>query len=209
MSQNEPPKEADQIPEPPNTPDAETGRIGPPSFDGDRQRPFREDVILALIEHGNRSLLILLIVIVAGIVAFIAKEPLTRWLSSAESVKLGYFEVQLPRQARSAGVSSELRSLIGLNDQQLQLFLIIGKGRETKAAGEFDISYSGEEITKENLEQLQSLGLINGVGPGTAPNTFRWGVTDNGKKLHKVLLDNATASIRMAAAVADCPAAGN
>lgn len=195
MSETDPP-----APQPPVETD-------PPkvSTSASTNRQFRRQVILAIIEHGNRSIAILLVAGMVLIAICILRVPLRSWLSRAQSVKVWSFELQLREQARSQQISAELSKLQYLDDKQLQLFLIIGKFREHKAAGSFEISYSGEELNKPNLEKLQSLGLITYVETAPGSNHFNWLVTEGGAKLHKLLFETAAQSIKTAAIMENCP----
>ena len=193
MSQTDPPA--------PQQPTETDPTKAPTSASTNRQ--FRRQMILAIIEHGNRSIAILLVAGMVLIAICILRVPLRSWLSKAQSVRVGSFEITLREQARSQHISSELSKLQYLDEKQLQLFLIIGKFREHKAAGDFHVSYSGEELNKPNLEKLQSLGLITYSETAPDSNTFTWKVTDGGQKLHTLLLGAAAQSIKIAAQ--DCP----
>lgn len=195
MSQNDPPAPQQPI---------ETDRTEV-STSASTDRQFKKELILAIIEHGNRSIAILLVAVMVLIAVWILRAPLRSWLSNAQSVKVGSFEIRLREQARSQQISNELSKLQYLDDAQLQLFLIIGRFRERKSAGDFHISYSGEELNKQNLDKLQSLGLVTDVQIAPDTNQFTWKVTETGTKLHKLLLGNAIQSIRAAAALENCP----
>lgn len=190
---------------PTEPPAAETSvASNPDTTSASANRSFKHDVILAVIEHGNRSIAIILIGVMVLVAVWILRAPLRSWLANAESVKVSWFEIRLREQARTEKISNELSKLQYLDDVQLQLFLIIGRFRERKSAGDFNISYTGEELTKPNLDKLQSLGLVTDVQTAPGTNNFSWTVTENGTKLHKLLLDNAVRSIKTAAETANC-----
>ncbi len=183
---------------PPTKPAPVTGTAAP-----NGQRRFSHDVILAIIEHGNRSIIILVIAFLALITIYCARDPLGAWLSKTGSLRVASFEWKVREEAARAQVSSELSKLRSLDNGQLQLFLIIGSFREKKAAGDFNINYTGEELTKPNLDKLQELGLVSDVG--VAPNgNFIWTVTPTGYKLHRVLFENTIEAIKAAATNCNC-----
>jgi len=163
--------------------------------------PFRRELALAIIQHANRSVAILLIALMVAIGVFFARDRLANLLVNAESIKAGSFEIKLRQAAVDQHVAAEFARLAGLTDHQLQLFLILGKARKTDAAGRFDIEYTGEEITRENLEVLQQVGLLSGVKE-VAPagsSRFEWTVTPKGTQLHSLLLEQIVRSVRNAA----------
>lgn len=126
----------------------EAPKIEPPERTAAPPNDFRRELLIAIIQHGNRSIVILLISIMVAIGVLLARKELAGWLSNAESVKAFSFEVRLREGAKSKGLDTEFSKLANLNDEQLQLFLVLGKQRISKAAGEFSISYAGEELTR-------------------------------------------------------------
>ena len=166
---------------------------------------FRRELALATVQHANRSIAILLIALVVASVVYLARKELTCWLSNAESVKAGSFEVRLRAGVRANQLGSEFSKLVELNDQQLQLFLILGKQRGSTAAGPYGIAYTGEEITGPNLAKLKDIGLLATVTQ-KGSNNYDWDVSDKGVRLHKLLLEHIITSIKEAA-VCQCEAA--
>ncbi len=159
---------------------------------------FRSELALATIQHANRSLVILLIAFMVAIGTYCGRKQLSNLLANAKSIKAGGFEIELQEAAVNRGVAPEFARLAGLNDQQLQLFLIAGKKRGSNAAGTDDISYTGEEVTKENLYKLQEIGLLTGIEE-FGDKRYRWQVTDKGVQLHELLRGQIVISVREAA----------
>jgi hypothetical protein len=147
------------------------------------------EVLLAFIQYGSRPVAILFIGLLLIIWLFTVREPLFGLLENAQ-LKYGLFEVKLLKKASSANLSTRLRALENLNEQQLQLFLIIGKKRE-------HISYIGEEVTEENLKKLQEAGLLKQVEK--TETGFWWEVSEDGKKLHDIIRSLIISSIRRSA----------
>src|SRR6185503_12905145 len=110
-------------------------------------------VSLALIEHTSRPLAYLIIAILAF---FFVREPIFDLLRDAQKVKVGSFEVELRARVNQANVGDEFRALQSLDDEQLQLFLIVGKERSDKVP----VIYEGEEAIEENFSKLRELGLL-------------------------------------------------
>ena len=157
-----------------------------------KTREAKTEVVLALIEHGSLPAAILLIGLFLIIWLFTVREPLFDLLRKAETLKVGSFELGLRENADSANLGPELRALKGLNDAQLQLFLIIGKKRQS-------ISYTGEELTQENLRKLQAVGLLTEVRENPK-GSFWWEVSEKGNKLHDIIRTLIFSSIRRTAA---------
>jgi hypothetical protein len=149
-------------------------------------------VLLALIEHGSRPVAILLLGLFLIMWLFTARRPLFELLSDAQRLKVGSFELQLRKSTDAADLRPELRALQGLNDEQLQLFLVIGKERK-------HITYNGEEVTEENLNRLQKAGLLAEVRK-EPQGGFWWRVSDKGFTLHNIIRTLVLDSIRRAAA---------
>lgn len=177
----------------------------PPEIPKPPPNSFRRELALATIQHANRSIAILLIALIVASVLFFTRKELTCWLANAESVKAGSFEVRLRAGVRANQLGAEFSKLVDLNDQQLQLFLILGKKRGSTVAGKYDIAYTGEEVTGPNLYKLRDIGLLAKVDQ-TGTTTYDWDVSDNGMRLHKLLLEHIVTSIKESAAC-QCEAA--
>ncbi|MBI4380855.1 MAG: hypothetical protein HY574_06660 [candidate division NC10 bacterium] len=152
----------------------------------------KPEVLLTLIEHGSRPAVILLIGLFLVTWLFTVREPLFDVLRKAQTLKLGSFEVQLRENADSANLGPQLRALEGLSDEQLQLFLVVGKQRA-------HITYKGEEVTDKNLKKLQEVGLLAEVRP-EPEGGFWWRVSEKGITLHNIIRTLIFSSIRRSAA---------
>jgi hypothetical protein len=153
-----------------------------------RERP---EVLIALIEHGSRPAAFLLVGLLVVVWLFAVREHFFDVFRNTESLKFGTFEVKLRASAVAANVGSELQALGTLNDEQLQLFLILGRRRG-------HISYEGEELTEENLRRLQEIGLIAEMKK--LPNEkLWWRVSEQGHKLHEITRNLILSSIRLSA----------
>jgi hypothetical protein len=150
-----------------------------------RERP---ELLLALIEHGSRPAAILLVGLLVVVWLFAVREPLFRVLRNATLLKLPWFEIQLQQRAAANDVVAELEKLQTLNDEQLQLFLVVGKKRE-------HIAYEGEEVTQENLEALRAAGLLDSV-ESLGEKRFRWQVSRDGHRLHDIIRQLVFEAIR-------------
>ena len=148
------------------------------------------EVLIAFIQYGSRSAAIVFIGLLLIIWLFMVREPLFGLLGNAQMLKLGSFEIKLREKVSSANLSTELRALENLTDQQLQLFLIIGKKRE-------HISYTGEEVTEENLKKLQEVGILKQVKK--TETGFWWEVSEDSNKLHDIIRSLIISSIRRGA----------
>lgn len=153
----------------------------------------RSAILLAFIEHASRPVAFLVVGLFAVGWLFYAKEPLFDLLGRAERLKIGFFEAQLRERAASADVGRELRALGGLNDDQIQLFLVAG-GKENQ-----DITYNGKEVTEENLRKLQEVGLLTEWGR-TPDGRFWWAVSKEGNTLHSIVRSLITSSVRRSSA---------
>jgi hypothetical protein len=153
----------------------------------------RSAILLAFIEHASRPVAFLLVGLFAVGWLFYAKGPLFDLLGRAERLKIGFFEAQLRERAASADVGRELRALGGLNDHQIDLFLVVG-GKERQ-----DIMYNGEEVTEENLRKLQEVGLLAEWGR-TPDGRYRWTISKEGNTLHRIVRSLITSSVRRSAA---------
>jgi hypothetical protein len=134
---------------------------------------------LALIEHGSRPLVNLLIGLFVIILLFWAKDPLFNLLSRAQELKVGSFEIQLRDEAEVANLSLELRTLRKVTPDQLALFLVIGRQRE-------QIVYNGPEVTEENLEALEKASLLSSL-ERLPDGRFSWQVSEQGNRLYEII----------------------
>lgn len=160
------------------------------------KRVARREITLAIIQHGNRSVVILTIFLVVFVGVFFARKPLYSWLLTSGSIKIGSFEWKVREEVASAGLKPELGKLTDLSDEQIQLFLVVARARKTNAAGANSISYSGEEVSGDNLNKLQSIGLLTNVRP--EGQGWSWTVTETGQRLHEILFKQITRSLRSA-----------
>jgi len=198
----ETPEITEPTPKPSVAAQTQTPTMEAPEKTDQQSTPFGREVALAIIQHANRSVAILLIALMIAIGVFFARHQLAGLLVNAESIKAGSFEIQLRQAAVDQHVAAEFARLAGLSDHQLQLFLILGKARTTDVAGQFKIAYTGEEVTKQNLEALQQIGLLSDVREVEqkgSPNKFEWSVTPEGTQLHSLLLEQIVRSVRDAA----------
>lgn len=154
-------------------------------------RANKQDILLAFIEYSSRPAATLLIGMTFLVWLFIVRDQLFNFLDKSTSLKVGSFEMQLRDVVEKANLNPELRTLQELNDQQLQLFLIIGKERES-------IAYYGEELTEKNLKKLKQVGLLSDYHVKTQ-GEFRWTVSDKGSKLHNIITSLIINSIRQSA----------
>lgn len=175
----------------------ETTSSAPIAVTPERDHQNRE-ILLALIQHGSRPLVMLLIFVIVALAVFFARCHIYLWLANAESVKIGSLEVRIREEAQSGELGKEFRSLANLSDEQLELFLIVGRERKS------NINYKGQELSEANLRQLQDLGLLQNLTPA-ANNQFSWEVTDTGQKVHSTLLRLVADSISRAVRTPVCP----
>jgi len=147
-----------------------------------RQDNGRHEILLAIIEHSSRPVAYILIGLFATIALFSLKDVIRK-------AKFGDFEIEIQRIAQSAEVTKELTSLSKLSDDQLQLFLIIGKKRE-------HIDYNGPEANKENLEALDTAGLLTITESDEKNRRYGWRITENGHKLHNIIFNLIVSEIR-------------
>lgn len=152
----------------------------------------KPEILLALIEHGSRPIATFLIGMALITWLFLVRVPLFNFLEKSKSLKVGSFEVQLREIVEKANLNPELFTLQELNDQQLQLFLIIGKEREP-------ITYYGEELTEKNLKKLKEVGLLSDVQVKAKQNELGWKVSEKGAKLHNIITNLIITSIRQSA----------
>jgi hypothetical protein len=146
-----------------------------------RQDKGRYEILLAIIEHSSRPAAYILIGLFATIAVFSLKDVI-------KTARFGDFEIQIQAIAKSAEVTKELNALSKLSDDQLQLFLIIGRKRE-------HISYQGHELNKENMEALEAAGILAEYRI-EADGSFWWRVSANGHKLHNVISNLIVSEIR-------------
>src|SRR5262245_53037383 len=159
-----------------------------PSTNPREQKPNNE-LRLALIQHGSRPAAIVFVAVLVVIWLFPMRERFFSLLGHAEELKLGSFSLRLREQATSANLGEEYKKLETLSLEQIQLFLIVGAKRKA------DISYRGPEVSKENLEKLQEVGLLQDVKVQEDGN-LSWRPTEEGTRLHKIIIEQVVASIR-------------
>jgi len=165
------------------------------SDNGDQKTPRSGTVSLALIEHASRPIANVIIAIIILTLLLVAKDSILGILNRTNEVHVGKL---LFIKAEGQGVSKELAKLSSLSTEQIQLFLIIG----TKRPGSF-ITYDGPESKKENYEKLKEAGLIKHLIIEKDPNTGKetdlsWKNTDEGDRLHKLLMQEIIGAIEQA-----------
>ena len=152
-----------------------------PQCQKDRQH---SSVAMALIEHASRPIANVFIALIIFSFLLVAKDSILGILNRTNELRIGEL---LFIKAEGQGVSKELIKLSSLSPEQIQLFLIIG----TKRPGSF-ITYRGPEAKKENYEKLEEAGLIKNITiekvPDTGKTELSWGNTDEGDRLHKLLM---------------------
>ena len=158
--------------------DKDSGRETPC---GTKDKQHKPEILLALIEHGSRPAAFALIGLFITLWLFSVKGTL-------QKVSLASFEVELHTVSTSANLSKELNALAELNDEQLQLFLILGKKRN-------HINYNGEELNEENLNKLYEKGLLS-EWKMEADGGFSWTVSKDANRLHDILRNLIYSSIR-------------
>jgi hypothetical protein len=144
-----------------------------------RSTEGKSDILLALIEHGSRPAAMALVGLFVILWLFSAKDPLFGLLRQAETLKFGAFEIELRNIAESANLDKELNALVTLTDEQLQLFLVVGKKRA-------HIRYEGEELTEENLRKLYEVGLL-AEWRNEPDGGYWWRVSEKGNTLHDII----------------------
>jgi hypothetical protein len=152
---------------------------------------FTRQLILSAVEHASRPIATVLIAVFLLFFGYCTKDRWFSLLDKSETVKVGSFEVKLREVADKANLSPELRTLSELNDEQLQLFLIIGKERNP-------IKYYGEELSLENLRKLKEVGLLSEFDQ-KPNNELGWKVSEKGHRLHKIISSSINSSIRNSA----------
>jgi len=108
-------------------------------------------------------------------------------LKQTQELKFGSFEIRLRVSADLSNVKDELKGLAVLNDQQIQLFLVLGRKRG-------HITYKGEEVTEENLSKLKIVGLLSEVRREEDGDLF-WRVSEKGHILHDLIYRQVVAAI--------------
>lgn len=152
---------------------------------------FKHQLILSAVEHASRPVATVLIAVFLLVFGYCTRERWFSLLEKSETVKVGSFELKIRQDADKANLSTELRTLSELNDEQLQLFLIIGKERNP-------IKYYGEELSQENLRKLKEVGLLSEFDQ--KPNDeLGWKVSEKGHRLHKIISSSINSSIRNSA----------
>lgn len=152
---------------------------------------FKHQLFLKAVEHTSRPVANILIAALILVFGYYTRDFWFKLLERSETVKVGSFEVKLREVADKANLSSELTTLRELNDEQLQLFLIIGKERS-------QIGYYGEELSLENLKKLKDVGLLSEFSQ--QPNDrWNWKVSEKGFRLHKIISTLINSSIRNSA----------
>ena len=148
----------------------------------------RRELLLALIQHGSRPAVIGLIGLMIFFWLFSVKEPLCRLISRTQELKVGSFTIRLRENVKIDNLGEEYKKLETLSLQQIQLFLIIGVKRNV------NITYDGPEATKQNLDKLQEVGLLQNVreeGGGRY-----WDTTEKGERLYGIIFDQLVVAIR-------------
>jgi hypothetical protein len=151
-------------------------------------RDGRRELLVTFIEHGSRPAAALLIGLFLVGWLFSVRQPLLEIFPQARKLKVGSFELELQENAAVAGVRGELQALSGLTDEQLQLFLVIGKSRP-------HITYLGEEATEDNLQKLQELGIV-AEWRREDSGALWWRVSEEGNRLHDIVRNMIFSSIR-------------
>ena len=148
-----------------------------------------EKITVALIEHGIRPVVYLLLGLAFVFWLFSVKEPLFQVLGTSEThIKAGSFEVSLRAMANAGHLADELTALRTLNDAQLQLFLVMTKWRRP-------IGYHGEEVNEENLRKLKELGLLLGYRKDDK-GEFHWEVSEKAHRLNDIIFSQVVKSIK-------------
>jgi hypothetical protein len=148
-----------------------------------------EKITVALIEHGIRPVVYLLLGLAFVFWLFSVKEPLFQVLKSSEThFKAGSFEVSLRAMANAGHLADELTALQTLNDAQLQLFLVMTKWRRP-------IGYHGEEVNEENLRKLKELGLLLDYRKDDK-GEFHWEVSEKAHRLNDIIFSQVVKSIK-------------
>jgi hypothetical protein len=147
----------------------------------------RSDILMAIIEHGSRPVAYTIIALLTFLFLFSIKGPAFDLMKDAQELKIGSFEVRLRADVDLYGLNNELTALQTLNDQQIQLFLVVGKRRE-------HITYIGEEVTQENLDALYKAGLLSEVTKEKNGDFF-WYVSEKGHQLHNLIFQQVTKAI--------------
>lgn len=145
------------------------------------------EVKLALIEHALRPLAIFLV----GLLLVVWLWPVRK---NVELLKVGPLEAKIREQAEEKNVQKELQALEKLTDEQLQLFLIIGKDRRSEL-----ITYSGSEVSEATLQSLKAAGLLNWFEKTVDKNGYRWEASAKGYQLHQIIFNLMVDSIRRSA----------
>ena len=91
---------------------------------GEQESRGTSEIILAIIEHASRPMAYVLIGLFVTILLFSVKDEIKK-------AKFGSFEIEIQAIAKSADVTEDLNALSKLSDDQLQLFLVMGKKRRT------------------------------------------------------------------------------
>lgn len=153
-----------------------------------RDNGSRKELVLALIEHGCRPAAIVLVGLLVFLWLVSVKDPLLGLLDRTQELKVGGFSIRIREKARTADLIEEYKKLETLSLQQIQLFLIVGAKRDAH------ITYGGPEVTKENLEKIQEVGLLQDVRE--EGDSLKWRTTMKGEKLHAIIFDQLVAAIR-------------
>ena len=149
-----------------------------------QKKKGRSEILLAFIEHGSRPAALVLIGLFVTIWLFSVKDVL-------KTVRVASFELELQTITESAKLSNELEALAELTDEQMQLFLIVGKKRT-------HITYKGKEVTDENLSKLYEKGLLSEWRKEPSGD-YWWRVSENGHRLHDIIFNLIFSSIRRSA----------
>ena len=163
-----------------------------PQGKGDAGKPSgRHELLLAFLQHGSRPLALAFIGLLVVCWLFTVREPAFEMLGQAQKLKVGSFEVELRAKATQAKVENELEALNRLSEEQLQLFLVIGRSRS-------HITYDGPEVSDANLEKLKEVGLV-AEWKKEPEGRYWWAVSEDAHRLHEVVRRLVLSSIRKGA----------
>lgn len=167
--------------------DQSSGEKSAPSGDSNHALTLK----LALIEHGSRpaAYLLIAVIVLIGVLQF--RDPLFDLLDRSQHLRVGSFEVRLQERVRAFEGDEDLKQafsrLKNLNEDQIALFLVVG------APGRDNYQFSSHEVTPENLQALQSAGLISGYTKN-ADGSYTWTSTPEAARLYQFVVDELTRS---------------
>jgi hypothetical protein len=146
------------------------------------------EIKLALIEHASRPFFYALVGLFFIGWLLVMREPLSQFLLNVS--KVDAFGVLIERSARESNVTPSYENLKDLTDEQVALFLAIG-GKRTEW-----ISYSGPEVTPDNLRKLQEAGLLTEWHPNEDAPGFTWTSSPEAQRLHAIIVNQLIGSIK-------------